>query len=168
MKQLIVMVLAVHICCAATSVAGDYLLRVDTVGFAETPKSDTAPKETVLDRMETVVRPGTVFHSKVRIGMQTRLLHGELHPADDGKFEVRIRYVDTTDTGTTFVNEHGRVEPRVDKHSVSTTVSASPGVPVVLGGLDTESTTTTEAGEQTTVSKMSFVLNLTAYTKPLM
>ncbi|HUG70641.1 MAG TPA: hypothetical protein VMM76_23030 [Pirellulaceae bacterium] len=164
MKRLILILLSLHGFCAATAVAGDYLLRVDTVGYPDTPKSDKDPEDRILFRMETIVQLGTVFHSEVRIGMHTLLLDGELHPTDDGNFKVTIRYLDIMET--TVPTESGGVQLREDKSEASTTVTVSLGVPVVLGGLRTEKTQTTDAGETTTVSKTDYVLNVTAYSNP--
>ena len=133
MKRLILLGLAVHCCCAATAVAGDFLLRLDTVGFDDQAKSVQVRDETVLFRLETIARPGMNFYSRVVIGAHTHLLRGKLHATDGG---------------------------------FSTLVTATPGTPVTLAGLQTEETTTTLAGEKTSVSLRRHVLILTEYEQP--
>lgn len=162
MNRWILIVLAIHCCCVGLAIADDYLLRVDAVGFAKRPKSDKASKDAILCRIETIVRPGAVFHSKARIGTQTFVVHGELHPAEDGGFKVTIRYTDTTER--TIPTESGGVERVLDKSAGSTTVTVPLGGHVLRCGMHTKGIETTQAGETSFESKHEYVLYLTEYT----
>ena len=160
MKRLILSILAVHCSCAATTLADDYLLRLDTIGYVNNPASDKPPKETILGSIETIARPRSAFHGKVKIGAQTLMLSGELHPADNGHFNVQLRYTHSIDRGMTVPTECGGLEPVLDASSLSTTLTIALGTPVLVGGSETE---TKQVGEATKASKARHVLLLTEY-----
>ena len=91
MNRLALLVFVVHCSCASTTIADDYLLRLDTIEHTDKPASGKDPKESVLRSIEVIAQPHSAFHGKVKIGSQTLLLAGKLRPADSGGFNIQIR-----------------------------------------------------------------------------
>ncbi|MGM0485328.1 MAG: hypothetical protein ACQESR_01010 [Planctomycetota bacterium] len=160
MNRFILLTFAVHSVCASATIADDYLLRLDTIGYVEKPASEKAPKETVLRSIEVVAHPNSTFHGRVTIGPQTLTLAGTLYPADDGGFKVHIRYIHSLDTGTTVPGEDGRRQPLPETTTVDTDITIIEDGSVAIGGIDT---TTEESGKRKHKSRTRHVMTLAKY-----
>jgi hypothetical protein len=83
-----------------TSLAEDYLLRFEAVGFIDHDASQADPKERVLHSIEAVVRPDVPCHAKIQRENETFLLNGHVESPDEkGVFTVAIRYRHRIDNG---------------------------------------------------------------------
>lgn len=172
MNQILLFVIAVQLSYTATTLAEDYLLRVDTIGFINEPVSEgdsfvkgileKDPKDRTLKSMEVVVSPGSTFHSKVKVGPQTLTLAGKLRPAEGGRFHVEVRYQDVIDTGTTVLMENGP-EPVLDISSFGTGVEIALDTPITAAGTKTTASTTSEPVIPTRSTQIRYVLTLTKY-----
>ena len=161
MNRFILLAIAVACSWASAAFAGDYLVRVDTMGYVDRPAAEKDPKETILRSIEVVARPGAVFHCKVRIGThQTLTLTGKLRPVDKGNFVIEFQHVYTIDTGVTVPTEGGKRKPLLDTTTTQTMIAVPLDVPVVIGGLDIQS------GKPKVKSRQRWVLRLTKYKSP--
>jgi hypothetical protein len=83
-----------------TTLAEDYLLRVEAVGFIDHDASQPDPKERVLHSMEVVVQPNEPCHAKIQRENETFLLNGQVESPDEkGVFNLAIRYRHRIDRG---------------------------------------------------------------------
>ena len=160
MNRFILLAFAVHCSCAAATIADDYLLRVDTIGYVDKLASEKAPVETILRSIEVVARPRSAFHGKVNTGTQTLVVAGNLRPADSGGFVVQIRHVYSVDTGRSVPTEDGGRKPLRDTTVTQTIVTVADGDSVTLGGSDT---TSSRPGKPTLRSRTRCVLVLAKY-----
>ena len=160
MNRFILLAFAVYCSSGATTIADDYFLRLDTIGYVDKPASEKNRKETILRSIEVIARPQSAFHGKVTIGTQTLSLAGELRPADNGGFNVQIRYLYSIDTGTTVPTEDGGRKSVPDTSTIQTSIAISVGESVTIGGLETK---TSESGKPKLKSKARCVLVLTKY-----
>ena len=164
MSRFILLAFAVHCSCASTTIADDYLLRLDTIGYIDRPAAEKHPKETVLRSIEIVVRPQSAIYGKVRIGTkQTLTLTGKLSPTDNCRFSLQIRYVHSIDTGITVPTEDGKRKPLPDTTAIHTTATLALGDPVTIAGSEAK---TTQSGKPKDKSKRRYVLVLTKYELP--
>ncbi|QDV16383.1 hypothetical protein Pan153_10100 [Gimesia panareensis] len=109
----------------------EYLLRVNVMGFIDSPEEH--PKEKLLRSIEVVTVPGRTFHCKTRLGGHTRSVSGSLNFEED-EIKVEVDYRHTYDDGTRIPPG----EPVLDIDQVKTTISVEVGKWSVLGGSETK------------------------------
>ena len=159
MVRFILLAVAVHCSCVSATVADDYLLRIDTVGYVDRPAAEKHPKKTVLRSIEVIARPQSAFHGKTKIGAQQSLtLTGKLSPADNGKFAVQFRYVHSIDTGVTVPTEDGKPKPLLGMDMIQTSLTIALDESLTIGGL--------AQARSKNKSKVWYVLRLSKYTSP--
>ncbi|GIX04926.1 MAG: hypothetical protein KatS3mg114_0795 [Planctomycetaceae bacterium] len=156
MRQTVFSLLAILLFCSAVPADDEYLLRVDTIGYIDSPEE--FPKEIVLHSIDVLARPNQAFHSQVKIGSETLIISGRLHPVD-GEFRVQIGFTHSVDTGTVV---HG--EPILNESSVKTTVVVAAGKSVDIGFSTSTADVITDKTEISRVkSKKRCVLFLSEY-----
>ncbi len=156
MRPTILSLLAILSLCPAVAGNDEYLLRVDTIGYIDS--TEEFPKEIVLHSIDVLARPNQAFHSQVKVGSETLIISGRLHPVD-GEFRVQVRFAHSADTGTVV---HG--EPILDESSVKTTVVVAAGKSVDIGFSTSTSDVITDKIEMSRVkSKQRCVLVLSEY-----
>lgn len=160
MNRFILLAFAVHFSPTAIAIADDYLLRLDTIAYVDKSAAEQDPKETILRSIEVVARPKSAFHGRADVGEQTLTLAGELRPADNGGFNVLIRYIYSMDKGTTVPTEDGKRKPLPSTTKVETNVTIAVGDSVIVGGLETK---TSRSGMPEHKSKIRYVLVLSKY-----
>lgn len=151
-------------CCsfAATTIADDYLFRVDTIGYVDKPADEKDPEETLLHSIEVIARPESAFHGKVTIGMRTLSLAGELRHSDDGDFIVQFQHTESIDKRHTVVIENGRRKLRLETTTFGTIMKMALGA-CEIGGNECE---ISESGKPKLKSKLRYVLVLAKYDLP--
>ncbi len=154
--------LAIQCVLPEATIADDYVIRVETVGYVDRPAAEVKPKETVVRVIEVVARLDSKFYGKVNVGKHTLLVAGELLTAKTGGFHVHIHYVHTLDTGFTIPIQNGKRKRVLDTSALQTQIVVSLGKPVTLGGLDT-STVTSDPQPRDTKSRIRYVLVLNKY-----
>ena len=137
MNRFILLAFAIHLSSVATTIADDYLVRVDKIEYIDKSASEKAPKEKSLQSIEIIARPQSTFHSKVKIGMETLTLAGKLQPAENGGYIIQIQYRHIIDTGETFPTEDGKGKPRLNKTEFQTTLSITEGKSLTIGEIET-------------------------------
>jgi hypothetical protein len=162
MIRSIVIGLAIQCVSTSATIADDYLLRLESIGYVDAPSTEDSPKETVFRSIEIVARSESTFYGKVKTGRQTLQLAGELRAAERDTFRVNIHYIHATDTGRITLTDDGKQTPVLDTSSLRTTVVISLGKPLSLGGLE-GSTVTQGAKAKHTKSKIRHVLVLTQH-----
>ena len=158
MYRLFLLALTVYLSLAAIATAGDYLLRLDAIGYVDQPASETGPKQTVFHSIEVIARPQSTFHCKSQVGKQALVLAGKLHAVDISEFEVQIRYRESVDTGATVPTEGGSRKPLMNTFGIETQVTIAVGESVDLGG-DSQSQSSLP-GKPELRSKMRYLLYL--------
>jgi hypothetical protein len=157
MSRVFLIALAVQNCCAATAVADEYLLRIDTVGYLNRPAEEKAPQETALRSIEVRVRPESTFHGKVNVGKEIMVVSGKLVPSEEVGFVAYIKYEYSIDSGHTTPTESGGRKPVLETTSTQTCIGIAPGGSVSLGDFDT---TLSQQGKPTVKSKSRHILVL--------
>ncbi len=116
--------------------AGDYLLRVETVGLRELPNGDKEPDSSVPESIEIVVRNNSAFFGSTTIGVDKISIRGILQESGDGTLRVEIHYKKSSDTGEFGPVVDGKKLPiRKNLTFNSSENSVQLGKPVVLDAL---------------------------------
>lgn len=122
----------------ATASAEEYLLRLESVGYIDQPETDSAPKETILRSLETLVEPNKPFRVKLQAGKETITFFGKLRPSPeenaktDFEVEMMYEYRRELETGTTIVDPENRkiYKPAFRTRRVNTSLGIDVGQPV--------------------------------------
>lgn len=133
MKPVQLLVAAV-VCWASFAVAEDeYLIRISTVGYEDRLDFMIEPDDEELFSVETVVRPGAPFYTKLeygsidqKAGKTAITLKGRLTPKADGQITLEFTLLKTIDTGVRVPVEGGKKEAVLD----ISRRSAAIGIPV--------------------------------------
>ena len=160
MIRLILPVFAVLASSVSDAVGDDYILRIDTMGYSDSPTSAIDPQETTLCSIEVVARPHFPFYGRICVGAETIVLAGKLRPTDNGEFVVQFKYERAIDTRMTVPGEDGSQEPVIGKSLVQSIVTVAVDAGLDIGGLDMQKSS---PGKQFLNSKTRHVLTLTKY-----
>lgn len=132
-------------CClcspATLGIGGDFVLRIDTVGY-EDEKSDSDKKTAkLLRRIEAIVEPDRKFRAFCKIGVEEIEVFGTAGRQSDDGLKISLKYRCTKSTPTPFASSLNRnSQALVSGTSVQTSLLMTPNKPFQIGGVRQEST----------------------------
>ena len=161
MKRWIVCLLAVHGLWTADACGGDYLLRIEAIGYVEQSavekRAVEEPVEASLHQIEVLARPGAPFHARSKLGPESITLRGVLQRKDDGRFCVELRYDCWLETGASRTTKSDEAKPLLEQTSIYTTATVVGGAPLTIASADSK---TQQEGKVAKRSKIKYVLTL--------
>jgi hypothetical protein len=144
----------------------EYLVRVETLGYANVPGTEQNPKEELLRSFEAVCRPSTPVQCIAVVGKATLRLTLLLRPAkENGSFCVDVDYECSVDTGNTTPDGHGGQKKLPEVTGAATKVTVRLNEQVGLGGL-TSSKTDRVGKQQVTYKSKEMTRQLVTEFKP--
>ena len=128
---------------AMLGIGGDFVLRIDTVGY-EDEKSDSDKKTArLLRRIEANVEPERKFRALCRIGLEEIEVVGTADRQSDAGLKITLKYRYAENSPETSASNHnGNNQFPVSGTSVQTSLMMTPGKPYTLGGFRLETTST--------------------------
>ena len=113
--------------------ADDHLLRLETIGFRDSPVQEQQPADKTLESIETVARIGQPFYANCSAGPTRLSIYGVLEQLSDGRFRVQIRYRRSVDSGQSIPGPNGTQIPITKSTNIETTAIVELQKPAELG-----------------------------------
>lgn len=121
MMRVVVFGCTVLFALSSAAFGGDYLLRLETVGYVAQPIDDRVPTEAPLRSMELLVRPGQRFYARTTMGEHSVMARGQLNAVGaNEQFSVQLEFRQERDTGINVQVAPGQRARTLDKQAHST------------------------------------------------
>ena len=168
MRQHVFILVAAVFCVGRIGMGTEYLVRVETFGYANVPGTEQNPKEDLLRSFEAVCRPSTPVQCTAVVGKETIRLKLLLLPTkdDNDSFSVDVDYECSVDTGSTIPDNHGGRKKAPEVESAATKIIVRLNEPVGLGGLTSSKTDRVGKQQVTSKSKEMTRLSITEFKPP--